>query len=159
MWELIGELTKKLGIEIGLIIAVVLCLGLALYKAIEWIVNLYKKINALYEEKYNSLQAMSLERVTSFEMREKNLLALIAEATNALHKHTEQAQTFQNEVKSANEFQRKEHERIIEIVGDICTDHKEHAKFLVALSTNTENLVKTTNGLVDAVGRINGFQH
>ncbi len=126
MTELFCELSKRVGWEIALILTIIFILMGCLYKLVAWI-------------------------IAKAEAREKIYLELIRQATEALDKHTEQARDFQTEVKSANEFQRKEHERIIEISQGVCDDHKDHAKIL-------QTLLVTAEGIKDAVGRINGYK-
>ena len=72
------------------------------------------------------------------EARQRELAyrVIIDRQTEALNKHTEQAQSFHNEVKTAHEYQRAEH----------AAQNEEHKKIGIIL-----------DGVQQAVGQINGY--
>lgn len=71
------------------------------YKIIQWVMAQHTAITIQHKE----------EKVC--------LMNIIENQTKALNQHTEQAREFHNEVKTAHEFQRVEHERLAEILKDV----------------------------------------
>lgn len=60
-----------------------------------------------------------LDRILSQnEIREASLLTIIDGANKSLDRHTEQAREFHTQVVIANDYQRKEHERIILLLDE-----------------------------------------
>lgn len=105
-------LLDKTLINFGFPAALVLIMLWGFYKVVQWIMN---------------QQALLIAQWTA----EKTCLhAIIDRQTVALNQHTEQAKDFHNEVKTAHEFQRKEHEQLADIL----------------------------TGIGEAVGRINGYK-
>jgi hypothetical protein len=102
MWNVLEKIFNQYGFNAILLLSV----GYGCYKLIVWTIK-------------QSTQ------------REQSLQQIISDQTLAWNKHTEQAKDFHTEVNVAHEYQRKEHDRMINIL----------------------------DGIKDAVARINGYKH
>lgn len=134
MVELFAQLIKKVGLESALVLMIVVSLGFGCYLLVNWVM---KESSKRMEE--------SLHRENVSLQRESTYLDMIKEQTEALNQHTIQAKEFHNEVKNAHEFQRKEHETFM----------RYQEKQMEVL----QNLVISSEGIKDAVARINGYKH
>ncbi len=107
----------------------------------------YKLIRYVFEKSDDREKRLVAE---SFE-REKRFLGIIDLQTTALKDNTDRMKELQSEASKVAQFQRSEHERILENQKQLGEDHRRHTEVL-------QNLVTAAEGTKDAVARINGYK-